>query len=529
LALRPSTATISMDAGSASLELPVATIESIVQQPTLQNAAGVVALSSETPTVTERRYPRRHSQKPRVPLQVLHPGLFVDSDEEKMELDAVSMEESSGIPKARDIAALPKVPLPSRASTSTSASISPRSSEPSTRQTSYSTRNRSSVTPSPAATSSSPSVPALPRKARPPLPARRPKADAPPMHSAGSGTEATLLGAAVTADIPGVSLHAKSPRVQSAPFSLNTSSASPTAAHYPSSQPIMGPTSYDSPSLPLPGNVPSSVILSANPSGSSPPAILPPSPPQEGTSRTKTPGSFQAIVEAFLRDHDEETKPSEGENDPTGNGGEGADDESVRGQGNKDVMSVESEGRKPSVSGAAPATSQLPTPSTSTSVLDSLSTSPTIGKRRRTSEAGDISSPVDDHNEDSAGSDGTVSASIKRSPFSPALPLSPPQKRPKHTFRQHASHWTPEGNVLVQIDGIRFKLSRSRLVKHSRYFRRVLEAQAAGEGDGRFLEGDDAQVIFLDEAGVNVGDFEILLDALDDFLYVYPSLVLRLR
>lgn len=99
----------------------------------------------------------------------------------------------------------------------------------------------------------------------------------------------------------------------------------------------------------------------------------------------------------------------------------------------------------------------------------------------------------------------------------PSTPTSPPAKRPKLSFRQHASHWIPNGDIFVQIKDSRFKLYQNQLVKHSSYFRRVLEAHP--DGDNGLKE-----VIFLDKTGVKVTDFETLLDALEDFVYVYSSL-----
>ncbi|KAF9459069.1 hypothetical protein BDZ94DRAFT_1172374 [Collybia nuda] len=94
----------------------------------------------------------------------------------------------------------------------------------------------------------------------------------------------------------------------------------------------------------------------------------------------------------------------------------------------------------------------------------------------------------------------------------PPTPISPSTKRPKYSYTQHPSHWALDGNILVQIELVRFKLHRSRLVKHSGYFRRVLEGTAGGE------EG----IMNLDDTGVKVTDFEVLLDALEDFMdYFY--------
>jgi hypothetical protein len=155
-------------------------------------------------------------------------------------------------------------------------------------------------------------------------------------------------------------------------------------------------------------------------------------------------------------------------------------------------------------------------PQASSSVKASSDKSLLSRKRRRASAA------------DSNSSVGVKDAqfdSIEESVFSPpSTPILRPSKRPKPTFVQHASHWTPEGNVLVQIENIRFKLTRSRLMKHSGYFRRVLQARVDGEEMKRPFDTEDAPVIFLDDTGVGVDDFVVLLDALEDFLYVYSSL-----
>jgi hypothetical protein len=84
-------------------------------------------------------------------------------------------------------------------------------------------------------------------------------------------------------------------------------------------------------------------------------------------------------------------------------------------------------------------------------------------------------------------------------------------------YKKHAVHWAPDGSVLVQIKDVRFKLHRSRLVKHSGWFRDFLEREdpSAGldmEGDGR--------VILLDDVYVTISDFDALLNALEDFVYV---------
>lgn len=52
-------------------------------------------------------------------------------------------------------------------------------------------------------------------------------------------------------------------------------------------------------------------------------------------------------------------------------------------------------------------------------------------------------------------------------------------------------------------------------MKHSGFFKRVLEDPTAGDGNER--------VIVLDDTGVKVVDFEVLLDALDNLVCVHST------
>ncbi|KAF8231689.1 hypothetical protein L208DRAFT_1398549 [Tricholoma matsutake] len=96
----------------------------------------------------------------------------------------------------------------------------------------------------------------------------------------------------------------------------------------------------------------------------------------------------------------------------------------------------------------------------------------------------------------------------------------PPSKRTKKThkssttaFQKHTKHWELDGNTLVQIKHVRFKLQRSRLARHGEWFRHTFEqADAAPE-----LYEDE--VLHLDRLGIIVRDFSTLLDALDDATY----------
>lgn len=97
---------------------------------------------------------------------------------------------------------------------------------------------------------------------------------------------------------------------------------------------------------------------------------------------------------------------------------------------------------------------------------------------------------------------------------------APPKKRLKTgvapvsvKYKKHPVHWQLDGNVLVQIGSTRFKLHRSRLARQSNWFRLVFEQ---GE-KARDLRGG---VLFLDQVDISLRDFEVLLDALDDAMYV---------
>lgn len=81
---------------------------------------------------------------------------------------------------------------------------------------------------------------------------------------------------------------------------------------------------------------------------------------------------------------------------------------------------------------------------------------------------------------------------------------------------KRSRHWEADGNLLVQLENVRFKLHRSRLARLSPWFRRtftLMEKETEGEWD------DTTHVIHLDGCGCSALDFEVLLDALDYFMY----------
>ncbi|CAA7263448.1 unnamed protein product [Cyclocybe aegerita] len=66
----------------------------------------------------------------------------------------------------------------------------------------------------------------------------------------------------------------------------------------------------------------------------------------------------------------------------------------------------------------------------------------------------------------------------------------PRPSKSRETFVQHDVHWAPDGNIMVQIGGIRFKVYRSRLMDRSTWFRYLFDRQAGRPGQAGF-EGRD--------------------------------------
>lgn len=71
---------------------------------------------------------------------------------------------------------------------------------------------------------------------------------------------------------------------------------------------------------------------------------------------------------------------------------------------------------------------------------------------------------------------------------------------------QHATFWEPDGNVIVQVENTLFKLRKSTLVRHSRYFAELFAC------DAEELEGVPHYYV----AATSDTDFAVLLDALDN-------------
>ncbi|KAF8335233.1 hypothetical protein F5887DRAFT_892062 [Amanita rubescens] len=99
----------------------------------------------------------------------------------------------------------------------------------------------------------------------------------------------------------------------------------------------------------------------------------------------------------------------------------------------------------------------------------------------------------------------------------------------KHTiakkFVKHHVYWLSDGNTLVQIGDVRFRLHRSTLVKQSHWFRKMIKNPPHDAGCIYADEETGATVYCLDSLEIGVKDFATLLNALDDAVsYVFNGL-----
>ena len=81
---------------------------------------------------------------------------------------------------------------------------------------------------------------------------------------------------------------------------------------------------------------------------------------------------------------------------------------------------------------------------------------------------------------------------------------------------KHAKHWSVDGNLIVQLDGERYKLYRGRIVQISGWF---TDALANPDPDivGQETQGDvSVSVVKLDGVGVRKNGWDALLDAMDE-------------
>ncbi|KAF5320441.1 hypothetical protein D9611_010735 [Ephemerocybe angulata] len=105
-------------------------------------------------------------------------------------------------------------------------------------------------------------------------------------------------------------------------------------------------------------------------------------------------------------------------------------------------------------------------------------------------------------------------------------------------YKTHPRHWEPDGNVVVHLDGMGYRLYRGRLARESEWFAEGIKRVSSEKGKGKAVDDDafrveydeDAEmklvVVELDGMGVRRQDWETLLDTMDDaaaFLGMLPS------
>ena len=100
-----------------------------------------------------------------------------------------------------------------------------------------------------------------------------------------------------------------------------------------------------------------------------------------------------------------------------------------------------------------------------------------------------------------------------------------------HAYTKHPKHWHLDGSLLVELEGVRYRLHRSRVVGVSGVVREVLNGSYLnGEGKGKgkerergnkggrvrvVYEEDGTPLVFLDGV-VERTDWETLVDAMDE-------------
>ena len=93
------------------------------------------------------------------------------------------------------------------------------------------------------------------------------------------------------------------------------------------------------------------------------------------------------------------------------------------------------------------------------------------------------------------------------------------------SFVRHEKYWLLDGNVLVQIGQVRFRLHRSTLVRQSKWFCDMIEDPP----HDRCIyvdEGTGDTVYVLDSLEVDIKDFIALLDAVENAMYLaFHSLI----
>ncbi|KAF9018461.1 hypothetical protein BDZ89DRAFT_1073887 [Hymenopellis radicata] len=98
--------------------------------------------------------------------------------------------------------------------------------------------------------------------------------------------------------------------------------------------------------------------------------------------------------------------------------------------------------------------------------------------------------------------------------------LQPPKKKakPKKRRRKSELHWVLDGNVIIAIDDVEFRLHRSSLIKRSTYFKDSVFGGAGEERIDEYVGPKDNRLPLyaIKEDNVTAENFSILLDVIED-------------
>ncbi|KAF5383315.1 hypothetical protein D9615_004986 [Tricholomella constricta] len=94
----------------------------------------------------------------------------------------------------------------------------------------------------------------------------------------------------------------------------------------------------------------------------------------------------------------------------------------------------------------------------------------------------------------------------------------PPRKRAKvDAYTKSLEHWRLDGSVLIQIQGVRFRLHQSTLMRHGAWFKHTFNREDdPPELDPKCVGNLSLYHLCPDEMGLDARDFEILLDTIDN-------------
>jgi hypothetical protein len=107
-------------------------------------------------------------------------------------------------------------------------------------------------------------------------------------------------------------------------------------------------------------------------------------------------------------------------------------------------------------------------------------------------------------------------------PSDSASAVSPKRERISHgSAQKHIQFWYLDGNIIVQIENIQYKLHRSIVSQHSTFFAGLCQSNG-NEYEGVKVEELDGLAVYdITGKGVKAVDFDVLLTFLGNAMCVY--------